>query len=252
MPPTTARVVINISIGGKDLTKVEESRRALRGRSAGCWIAVAAGNDGVELKNYGIAGLPGVITVGASDHNGERAFSNWGTAVDIVAPGIDILSLRARYTDTLRDIPGATYKPAGAAYVGAGQAPRASPACSSFSAPLVAGGRPPLLMAKRTRRFARRRRTSSASCSIRPWTSACRGWISSPAMACWTPERPCRRRAASVHQRPGQRRRRHPRRGRAGGGGQGPLADADAFGGASVELGSGRKPRQLQAFPWRR
>jgi len=99
---------------------------------------VAAGNDGVELKNWGLAGLPGVITVGATDHDDHRlVFSNWGKAVDIVAPGLDILSLRARYTDTLRDIPGATYK-AGAAYVGADKRYYVAGG-TSFSAPFVTG-----------------------------------------------------------------------------------------------------------------
>jgi subtilisin family serine protease len=129
--------VINISVGGKELSTVEQT--AVKYASdKGVLIVIAAGNDGVELKNYGLAGLPGVITVGASDHNDKRAvFSNWGRAVDIVAPGLDILSLRARYTDTLRDIPGAAYT-AEAAYVGADKRYYVAGG-TSFAAPLVTG-----------------------------------------------------------------------------------------------------------------
>jgi hypothetical protein len=105
---------------------------------AGLLIVTAAGNDGIELKDYALAGLEGVITVGASDHEDNRVvFSNWGSAVDIVAPGIDILSLRARSTDTLRDIPGATYTP-DSAYVGADKRYYLAGG-TSFSAPLVTG-----------------------------------------------------------------------------------------------------------------
>ena len=129
--------IINVSIGGKGLTTIQ-TEAVKYAASKGALIVVAAGNDGVELKNYGITGMDEVITVGATGHNGLRApFSNWGQAVDIVAPGLDILSLRARYTDTLRDIPGATYK-AGGAYVGKDKRYYVAGG-TSFSAPLVAG-----------------------------------------------------------------------------------------------------------------
>lgn len=129
--------LINVSVGGKGTPKmaIAAVRYAV---SKGCLIIVAAGNEGVELKDYGLAGLDGVITVGGSGHDDQRVtFSNWGRAVDLVAPAIDILSLRARYTDTLKDIPGTNYT-AGAAYVGADKRYYVAGG-TSFAAPIVTG-----------------------------------------------------------------------------------------------------------------
>ncbi|MCL4672681.1 MAG: S8 family serine peptidase [Sphingomonadaceae bacterium] len=129
--------IINLSVGGPGLTEVE--REALRyATEKGVLIVVAAGNDGKPVEGFGLASAEQVITVGAAGIDGLRApFSNYGPAVDLIAPGVDILSLRARRTDTLRDIPGADYTPGGA-YVGADRRYyRASG--TSFAAPIVTG-----------------------------------------------------------------------------------------------------------------
>ncbi|MFV2091122.1 MAG: S8 family serine peptidase, partial [Pseudomonadales bacterium] len=63
-------------------------------------IVVSAGNKGLSVAYSGYATLPGVLVVGASDVNGERAgFSNFGSRLAVLAPGVDVLSLRARDTD---------------------------------------------------------------------------------------------------------------------------------------------------------
>src|SRR5690606_16859327 len=95
-----------------------------------------AGNEGVDVGNYGMAASDKVITVASTGFKDERqAFSNWGRAIDIAAPGLDVLSLRARRPDTMRDISRVDYQP-GAAYVGADRRYyRARGA--SFSAPMV-------------------------------------------------------------------------------------------------------------------
>jgi subtilisin family serine protease len=64
-------------------------------------------------------------------------FSNWGMKIDIAAPGVDVLSLRARRTDVMRDMPGARYTP-GESYVGDDKRYYRAGG-TSFSAPIVSG-----------------------------------------------------------------------------------------------------------------
>jgi subtilisin family serine protease len=129
--------IINMSVGGKELATIEEE--AIKyAVEKGVLVVVASGNEGIDVSKFGIAGLEGVMTVAASGLKDERlAFSNWGANVDIAAPGIEVLSLRARRTDTMRDIPGVKYEN-GANYVGADKRYyRASG--TSFAAPIVSG-----------------------------------------------------------------------------------------------------------------
>jgi subtilisin family serine protease len=148
--------VINLSVGGPGLTEVE--REAVRyATQKGVLIIVAAGNDGQPVEGFGLASLAQVITVGAAGRDDLRApFSNYGSAIDLLAPGVDILSLRARRTDTLRDIPGADYQP-GQAYVGEDRRYYRA-AGTSFAAPIVTGiaslllSREPMLDAAQVRR----------------------------------------------------------------------------------------------------
>ncbi|MGP5761546.1 S8 family peptidase [Pseudomonas aeruginosa] len=129
--------IINMSVGGQELGTIE--REAIdHAISKGVLVVVAAGNEGVEVSNYGIAGLGGVLTVAATDLNDKRAaFSNWGTPIDIAAPGVEVLGLRARRTDTMRDIAGVEYVN-GANYVG-GDKRYYRASGTSFAAPIVAG-----------------------------------------------------------------------------------------------------------------
>ncbi|MDR2292398.1 MAG: S8 family serine peptidase [Prevotellaceae bacterium] len=56
----------------------------------GCVVVFATGNDNASSVSYP-ASLSSVIAVGANTRNGQRAdFSNYGTMLDIVAPGVDI------------------------------------------------------------------------------------------------------------------------------------------------------------------
>ncbi|GJL82223.1 MAG: hypothetical protein DHS20C01_18570 [marine bacterium B5-7] len=93
--------VINVSLGGEEFSEVEYD--AVRfANDNGVLVVVAAGNQAKDTAEFWPAGLNGVVTVAAvSAGNTHARYSNWGDAVDIVAPGSEILSLRARHTDPM-------------------------------------------------------------------------------------------------------------------------------------------------------
>ena len=129
--------VINLSLGGDEMS--ETARRAIGYADAkGVVIVVAAGNEGRDIAGKGPAALPNVITVGASGPDDKRApFANHGAEIDLVAPGVDILSLRARRTDVTLTAGVEGYRP-GANFVG----PKARyyrVSGTSFAAPFVTG-----------------------------------------------------------------------------------------------------------------
>lgn len=129
--------IINLSLGGQEISRTEE-RAIDYAHANNVLVIVAAGNEGIEATEYGPAGLDNVITVGATGEDDKRAsFSNWGPTLDISAPGIDVVSLRARYTDfTL--IAGAADYAAGDGFLGE-QAKFYRATGTSFAAPIVTG-----------------------------------------------------------------------------------------------------------------
>ncbi|RME49850.1 MAG: hypothetical protein D6790_21985 [Caldilineae bacterium] len=138
--------IINLSVGGKGVTEIERAAIA-HAVERGVLVVVAAGNEALDVADYGVAGLDGVLTVAATGTDDRRAFfSNWGTQVDVAAPGVDILSLRARRTDLLRDLKGIQYEP-GHAYVGREKFFYRATG-TSFAAPLVTGVASLLLSAR--------------------------------------------------------------------------------------------------------
>jgi len=129
--------VINLSLGGSGISKAEAAAIDYAG-SKGVVVVAAAGNAGRDVASVGPAGLPNVITVGASDPDDAVAsFSNTGARIDLVAPGTDILSLRARRTDVAL-IAGLEGYQAGTAFVGPG-AHYYHVSGTSFAAPFVSG-----------------------------------------------------------------------------------------------------------------
>jgi parallel beta-helix repeat protein len=69
-----------------------------------CVIVFAAGNDDADVKNYSPANMNITIAVAATDYQDKKAlFSNWGEIIDVSAPGVEILSLRASGTDMYGD-----------------------------------------------------------------------------------------------------------------------------------------------------
>ena len=68
-------------------------------RNKGVVLCAASGNDFTEKINFP-AGSPFVIAVGASnDSDRVTTFSTYGENIEVVAPGLAILSLRAKGTD---------------------------------------------------------------------------------------------------------------------------------------------------------
>lgn len=83
--------VINMSLGGPENSRV--LRDAIDQVTAkGTLCVVAAGNENTASPTYPAA-YGSVLSVGATDRNDKRSpFSNYGTYVDIAAPGSEILS----------------------------------------------------------------------------------------------------------------------------------------------------------------
>jgi subtilisin family serine protease len=129
--------VINLSLGGHHVSEAE--RMAIDyAAERDVLVVVAAGNEGADVADYGPADMENVITVGATGPDDRRAgFSNWGSAIDLVAPGTDILSLRARRTDFIL-FSGVTGYVAGSAFVGPDNRYYLASG-TSFSAPFVSG-----------------------------------------------------------------------------------------------------------------
>ena len=88
---TDGAKVINMSLGGTEFSQAMFDA-VQDAWAAGLVIVAGAGNDGVTTPFYPAA-FPNVIAVGAFDEDHRRpSFSNYGTWVDISAPGNAIMS----------------------------------------------------------------------------------------------------------------------------------------------------------------
>lgn len=87
-PNTHPAQVINLSLGGPGTTSPTLQRAIDAANAKGSIIVVAAGNDGVDARNFTPANASGVITVGAFNRQGDITdYSNYGTAIALMAPG---------------------------------------------------------------------------------------------------------------------------------------------------------------------
>lgn len=92
--------IINMSLGTVSRCPAAYQRAIDIARSKGAIVVAAAGNGNTEASKYAPANCMGVITVGATTKAGTRAsFSNYGTRVNISAPGEDILTLSMNSLD---------------------------------------------------------------------------------------------------------------------------------------------------------
>jgi len=88
--------VVSASLGGPG--KVRSTQTAIdTAVEAGVTVVVAAGNENQDACGFTPAYIPSAITVGATEEDDDRSsFSNFGTCVDIFAPGTDIVSAGKR------------------------------------------------------------------------------------------------------------------------------------------------------------
>ena len=83
--------VANLSLGGGVSAIVDTAVTGLV--ADGVTVAVAAGNDNADACLSSPARVSTALTVGATDISDTRAsFSNWGTCLDLFAPGVNITS----------------------------------------------------------------------------------------------------------------------------------------------------------------
>jgi subtilisin family serine protease len=83
--------VVNMSLGGPELSLLDEAVE--RTVAAGVPVVVAAGNDNDNACSQSPARAPHAITVAATDSKDRRAwFSNYGSCVDVFAPGVSVRS----------------------------------------------------------------------------------------------------------------------------------------------------------------
>lgn len=83
--------VANMSLGGPASTAIDDATNNMI--NAGVTTVVAAGNDNANACNYSPARVSNAITVGSTTSSDYRSsFSNYGSCVNIFAPGSSIRS----------------------------------------------------------------------------------------------------------------------------------------------------------------
>lgn len=90
---TVAQKVANMSLGGGFSQAVNDAAANMVANDVA--VAVASGNSGVDAASSSPASEPSVLTVAAYDsaHN-EPSWSNFGSVVDLAAPGVNVLSTK--------------------------------------------------------------------------------------------------------------------------------------------------------------
>ncbi|MER5936233.1 S8 family serine peptidase [Streptomyces sp. NPDC001928] len=96
--PANANVakVINMSLGGGGACSTATQSAINAAVNRGTTVVVAAGNSNANASGYSPASCSNVVSVAATDRQGNRSYySNYGTVVDIAAPGGETNSVTA-------------------------------------------------------------------------------------------------------------------------------------------------------------
>lgn len=121
--------VANMSLGGSASSALDSA--VSNSINAGVTYAIAAGNSGANACNYSPARVGAAITVGATSNTDAKAsWSNYGSCLDIFAPGASITSAWKNNNNATSTISGtsmASPHVAGAAALYLGNNPGASP-----------------------------------------------------------------------------------------------------------------------------
>lgn len=89
--PVGTPAVVNMSLGGGASSTLDAAVESLV--SKGLTVVVAAGNSAADACTASPARTPGALTVAASNNlDGFASFSNFGSCVDLIAPGVAITS----------------------------------------------------------------------------------------------------------------------------------------------------------------
>ncbi|MBU1620927.1 MAG: S8 family serine peptidase [Gammaproteobacteria bacterium] len=80
--------VINMSLGGSGACDSTTQAAINSARSRGTVIVIASGNDNSNANNFNPGNCAGVVNVASTNRSGGRAYySNYGTSIDVAAPG---------------------------------------------------------------------------------------------------------------------------------------------------------------------
>ena len=144
--------VANLSLGGGASTSIDSAINRLN--NDGVTVVVAAGNSSASACNSSPARVPAALTVAASDSDRFASFSNRGSCVDIIAPGVSIPAAWHTSNTATRTISGTSMASPHAACAAKvlQSSPSASPA--SVISTIVAGSTSGVSSVPRARRTA--------------------------------------------------------------------------------------------------
>jgi serine protease len=160
--PNPARV-INMSLGGAGTCGTTYQNAINAAVNRGTTMVVAAGNESQNAANSRPANCSNVVAVGASDPNGGLSYySNYGSTVDLTAPGGDVRTAGGGILSTLNT---GTTTPAAAGYAFYQGTSMATPHVAGLAA-LMTAAKPALTPSQVESTLKQGTRPMPAGCSL--------------------------------------------------------------------------------------